>query len=234
MDGWYRRAGVGLLCMAGWFMGGCGVAQTHHDAVIADLESSRADLERSRKKRRTLKRENEQLRTEHEKAALNLEVMGSEIQRIKESHERERALLDMHDAELGKVTKARTRQLRTLQRDHRKLQKRARTLRGTVRRYQKELKESRESLASRPSDEEVLTASMTHASASTGAGAAGLVNLNTASVRDFVAVLGLSRLVAERVVANRPYRLRGELLAKRVVPDETFEVIKDRVTAETR
>ena len=37
--------------------------------------------------------------------------------------------------------------------------------------------------------------------------------------------------VAEEVVSNRPYRLRGELVAKNVIPKATFDEIKGRITA---
>jgi len=59
----------------------------------------------------------------------------------------------------------------------------------------------------------------------------GLVNINQASVSDLVLTLGLSRDVAEEIVANRPYRLRGELVAKNVIPKDTFDEIKGRITA---
>ena len=58
-----------------------------------------------------------------------------------------------------------------------------------------------------------------------------LVNINKASVSDLVLTLGLSREVAEEVVSNRPYRLRGELVAKNVIPKATFDEIKGRITA---
>jgi DNA uptake protein ComE-like DNA-binding protein len=57
------------------------------------------------------------------------------------------------------------------------------------------------------------------------------VNINKASVSNLVLSLGLSREVAEDVVANRPYRLRGELVAKNVLPKATFDEIKGRITA---
>jgi DNA uptake protein ComE-like DNA-binding protein len=56
------------------------------------------------------------------------------------------------------------------------------------------------------------------------------VNINTASANDMVLFLGLTKDMAERVVANRPYRLKGELVAKNVVPKGTFDVIKDRIS----
>jgi DNA uptake protein ComE-like DNA-binding protein len=58
-----------------------------------------------------------------------------------------------------------------------------------------------------------------------------LVNINKASVSDLVLMLGLNREVAEDVVSNRPYRLRGELVAKNIIPKATFDEIKDRITA---
>ncbi len=58
-----------------------------------------------------------------------------------------------------------------------------------------------------------------------------LVNINNASVSSLVLSLGLSREAAEDVVANRPYRLRGELVAKNVLPKATFDEIKGRITA---
>ena len=58
-----------------------------------------------------------------------------------------------------------------------------------------------------------------------------VVNINKASVSDLVLSLGLPREMAEGVVSNRPYRLRGELVAKNVIPKSTFDEIKDRITA---
>ena len=247
MDSWSQRGwrdglrGVGLLCMVGFFMGGCGVAQHRYDEVAADMEAARTELAQSRMMREALELKNEQLRSENETVARDLEVMGSEIQRIKESRERERALLNVHDAELEKVNQARARQVRTLQHEYRKLQHQSRALQGTVRRYQKELKEARESLpVSRQSSNDVSPAESmmdeTVAPTSTPGTtllnvAPGRLNLNTASVNDFVVMLGLPEPVAEQVIANRPYRIRGELLAKQVIPNDIFDVIKDRITA---
>ena len=61
-------------------------------------------------------------------------------------------------------------------------------------------------------------------------GPATLMNVNKASASDMVLVLGLTKDMADRVVSNRPYRVKGELVAKNVVPKETFDMIKDRIT----
>ena len=56
------------------------------------------------------------------------------------------------------------------------------------------------------------------------------MNVNKASAGDMVLVLGLSKDMADRIVINRPYRVKGELVAKNVVPKETFDMIKDRIS----
>jgi hypothetical protein len=45
-----------------------------------------------------------------------------------------------------------------------------------------------------------------------------------------VLFLGLNREVAERVVANRPYRLKGELVAKNIMPKAVFDSIRDKIS----
>jgi len=62
------------------------------------------------------------------------------------------------------------------------------------------------------------------------AGGLAPVNINVASANDMVLFLGLPKEVAERVVSNRPYKVRGELVARNVLPKATFDVIKDRIT----
>jgi DNA uptake protein ComE-like DNA-binding protein len=57
-----------------------------------------------------------------------------------------------------------------------------------------------------------------------------LLNLNKASAGELVEQLGVSKDLAEKIVGNRPYRLKGELVAKNLVPKETYDMIKDRVT----
>nr|MBA2252998.1 helix-hairpin-helix domain-containing protein [Nitrospirales bacterium] len=56
------------------------------------------------------------------------------------------------------------------------------------------------------------------------------VNINTASPSDLVLFLGLTKDMAERVVANRPYKIKGELVAKNIMPKATFDLLKDRMS----
>ena len=43
-------------------------------------------------------------------------------------------------------------------------------------------------------------------------------------------LLNLSKDDANRVITNRPYRIKGELVAKNVLPKNTFDRIKGRIT----
>ena len=56
------------------------------------------------------------------------------------------------------------------------------------------------------------------------------MNINKVSASEMVAALGLKQDEADRIVSNRPYRVKGELVAKNVVPKETFDQIKDRIS----
>jgi DNA uptake protein ComE-like DNA-binding protein len=60
--------------------------------------------------------------------------------------------------------------------------------------------------------------------------AGGIMNVNRASSSEMVLLLGVPKDVADRIVSNRPYKVKGELVAKNVVPKETFDMIKDRIS----
>ncbi len=55
------------------------------------------------------------------------------------------------------------------------------------------------------------------------------VDLNRASVEQLES-LGLDRSIVERIIENRPYRSRLELVSRVMLPNDVFESIKDRVS----
>ena len=57
----------------------------------------------------------------------------------------------------------------------------------------------------------------------------GLLNINDASEKDLVRVLGLDADTAERIVEHRPYPSKLDLLGRMVVPEEIYRKIKDRI-----
>lgn len=245
-----RKAVVAVLLMA-LGISGCMVSKSKYEAATADMESAKAELEKSRMLRDALEQQIQTLRSQNEKVTTDLEMMASEVQRIKESRENERRLLESHETELEKKTQMMTAKMGELQREYQKLKSQNRALKDTIVRYQKELKEARKDQAveappakvspppSSPFMEEKspMTASKPAGRSEMAPvspplkGALAPVNINTASANDLVLFLGLTKEMAEKVVANRPYRLRGELVAKNVIPKATFDVIKDRITA---
>ncbi len=180
---------------------------------------------------------------------MDLEMMGSEVQRIKEGRESERALMTSREKELEKKSRAYAKKLSVAKREFQRAKSQVRALKDTIQRYQKELKETRgrdtatiAKITPGPSPQPGIPkpplASPKPAPRPEPApvaaplkGALAPVNINTASANDLVLFLGLTKDMAEKVVANRPYRLRGELVAKKVIPKATFDVIKDRISA---
>jgi hypothetical protein len=58
------------------------------------------------------------------------------------------------------------------------------------------------------------------------------VELNTAGRRRLAGLPGITEDDADRIVANRPYEKRRDLVRKRVLSEDEFERIRDRVYVE--
>ena len=249
--GWGRRYGmwgVSLLCCAGLFLGGCVVPKGKYETTVAALEVTKTELKKRRMQYEALEEENEKLQADHEKAAFDLEMLSAEIEQIKDSQRSERDVLANREAQLQSDRATLASKLREIQHVHQQLKSQNRTLRDAVRRYEKELKDAREAMAksaAKASRASKKFGTETPPLASTASPSKPApppvavplnetvtpVNINTASANDLELFLGLTKEEADKVVLNRPYRLRGELVSKRVVPKATFDVIKDRITA---
>jgi hypothetical protein len=55
-----------------------------------------------------------------------------------------------------------------------------------------------------------------------------LVDLNTTSPSEFLR-LGLDREMSDRIMDNRPYRNKLDLLSRMVIPEEVYNLIRNRV-----
>lgn len=62
-----------------------------------------------------------------------------------------------------------------------------------------------------------------------GADTSGLVNINTASVKELDGLPGIGPTYAQRIIDNRPYSEIGQLLSKKILSQSTFEKIKDKI-----
>jgi competence protein ComEA len=57
------------------------------------------------------------------------------------------------------------------------------------------------------------------------------LDINTASADELKAVKGIGEADAKKIVENRPYKTKDDLVQKKVVPKATYDKIKDQIVA---
>lgn len=70
-----------------------------------------------------------------------------------------------------------------------------------------------------------------HASAQSSTPAAPLLDLNTATEEQLVALPGVGDAYAKKIVAGRPYKSKDELVRRKIVPESAYKQFKDKVIA---
>lgn len=58
----------------------------------------------------------------------------------------------------------------------------------------------------------------------------GLLDLNSATIFELKELKGIGDALAVRIVENRPYTTKIDLIGRRVIPDNAYEVIKHSIT----
>jgi len=245
----YAPYAIMAVMVSSLLVTGC-VSKDKYLAATAEADSIRADLEKARAQKNALDQQMKSLKDANAKLTADSEFMSAELQRIKDSRDKERSNIDTRTKDLEQKLKEMTAHQRMLKQEYEDVKKHNETLKSTVARYQKELKERERSIslptppvsprspdmAPQSSPRTEIAPSMPKAPSGAmpepSAPSAGVapINVNTASPSDLVLFLGLTKDMAERVVANRPYKIKGELVAKNIMPKATFDLLKDRIT----
>lgn len=84
-----------------------------------------------------------------------------------------------------------------------------------------------------PKIDEVLGSSTSSENLSNSSGGVvlgGLININSASQKDLESLVGIGPTYASNIIEQRPYSDITELVNKKIIPQKTFDKIKDKIT----
>jgi competence protein ComEA len=64
--------------------------------------------------------------------------------------------------------------------------------------------------------------------------AAELIDLNSASKEQLMTLAGIGDVLAGKIIAGRPYKMKTELVSKNIIPKATFQKISAKVIAKQK
>ena len=226
-----NRVWMAAVIIAGTMtMAGC-VSDRKYQEALAETESAKTELATTRAQKSALEQQVKTLKDLNVKFGNEAQAARDELDRIQYGRDKERGSAEGRTKELEERVKQLASQNRSLRLEYEDTKRHNETLKSLVARYQKELKDQSRSAGGSLAPTMPPPPGGSGAPApSAAAPAGGIMNVNRASSSEMVLLLGLPKDVADRIVSNRPYKVKGELVAKNVVPKETFDMIKDRIS----
>ena len=213
---------------------GC-VSQKKYDEAVIEVNSARSELDKFRAQKNSLEQQVKTLKDLNSKFGSETQAAHDELERIQHGRDTERGSTESQIKKLEDRIRQGAVQSRSVHQEYEDLKRHNQALKSLVARYQKELKDH-----SRSAPRTLESAAPTPSAPAVAAPAAPVtrlppapspfININKVSAGDIVLELGLPKDVADRIVAARPYRVKGELVAKNVMTKDIFDMIKDRIS----
>jgi len=226
-----KREWMAVMVVGAMLATGC-VSNQKYEEALGEADNARAELEKMRQQKSAMEQQIRTLKELNVKFGNEAQAARDELQRIEHGRDKERGSIEARTKELEDKVKALSAQNRAVRQELQDVKRHNDTLKSLVGRYQKELKDRSHTGTATltPSGPTSPSTTSSVAAPSAPAVASAAMNINKVSAGDLVLFLGLKQDEADRIVNNRPYRVKGELVAKNVVTKETFDMIKDRIT----